>query len=462
LDGRIVYDSEESPIDHDSLEAIRLIPPTHLNDAARLVVNTPTAREAFVWEAGSGAGLDLAEGGPLDLPPQGDPAYPAAEPGLADAGLEMGFYEPWYDPYYDLFPGEQGYYGPGGWADEGWYPGWDSGWGTPPSWLDFVMIGVLTDLGLLPGGADPPPVGDPFQIESVRLTAGWHFDDTFTVSWTVSGDVGEIDHYEVSLLPVYPENAVPFGPALATVNAAAGAGTADLTLPAIMPATPLYYLAPMVVAVPADAAATPHERIGPAVAAFPAGVSPLFQPQLQNIFIRTQPPFPMPTFGAVSFGGEPAGAERAVWTAGQVESHNAILFDVPSPAWNVGVRPEPGDRIRVTFVLPSLPDRRRVVAHVGFLGGADAANDVEVQMSCRLEPAGGGPPAVDYGPVSTGALVNPAGGPPAPMALLEQVVDRADLAVGGNADLTITFTFDGGAVDAAHSPALFGVRMIPE
>lgn len=83
-------------------------------------------------------------------------------------------------------------------------------------------------------------------------------------------------------------------------------------------------------------------------------------------------------------------------------------------------------------------------------------------MTCRLEPAAAGPPAYEYAPVSTGTLVNPAGGPPVPMALVEQVVDRTDPAWGGAANLVVSFRIEGGAVDPAHSPALFGVRMIPE
>jgi hypothetical protein len=216
----------------------------------------------------------------------------------------------------------------------------------------------------------------------------------------------------------------------------------------------------MVVAEPVDPADTPHERIGPAVALFPAGTSPFGQLELQNVYLRF-PPVGPPAPGAVSFGGEPAGTDRAVWSDGPVESHNAILFDVPSPAWNVGVRPVAGDRIGVQFVRPALAGRHRVVAHVGFLHGADAANEVEVRMACSLEPDAGPPPSVDYAEVTSGPLVNPAGGPVEPMRLLEQEVDVADAGWGGNKNLVITFTFEGGAVDPAHPPAVFGVRLVP-
>jgi len=457
LDGRVVYDSDAGPIDHDSLAAIRLIPPAHLDAAGGLVTNVPSARETFVWEAGTGMGLDLAGGGALSLPGEGDPLAPLAEPGLMDVGMGMDM----YDPYYGLFPGESSWpYGDGGWMDD-WYPGWDDGWGPPPPWLDFVFNLLMPDADPFPDAGDPPPAGESFQIDNVRITAGWQTDDTFTVQWDVSGDEGAIDHYSVSLLPVHPEHEMPFGVPLATATAAAGLRTTDLTLPVVMPADPLYYLAPVVVAVPADPADTAHERIGPAVAIFPGGTSPLGQPQLENLFVCIHPPLLMPIIGAVSFGGEPAGAERAVWSTGPVESHNAILFDTPSPAWNVGVRPEAGDRMSITFARPALTGRHRVVAHVGFLNGPEAANEVEVRMNCWLEPDGGGPPTHDYPVVSSGPVVNPAAGPVQPMRLMEQEVNAADAAWAGNANLVVTFTFEGGAVDVGHSPAVFGVRLVP-
>ena len=102
-----------------------------------------------------------------------------------------------------------------------------------------------------------------------------------------------------------------------------------------------------------------------------------------------------------------------------------------------------------------------MVACVGFLNGPEAANEVEVRMNCWLEPDGGGPPTHDYPPVSRGPVVNPAVGPVQPMRLLEQEVNAADAAWAGNANLVVTFTFEGGAVDVGHPPALFGVRLVP-
>jgi len=395
----------------------------------------------------------LVAGGALPLPPPDDPGFPLPEPGLPDpGGMDPGGggFQPGFDP----FPGEVII-----WVDGGGWPGWDPGWPAPPTWIDWVLGWLLPDLGILPPWVDPPPVGDPFQIETVAITSGSQINDTFTIEWTVSGDEGPIDHYEVSLMAVFPDQVVPFPAALASGNLAAGSRQFSTALPGPFFPVPLY-LAPVVVAVPSDPAITPHQRIGPAKALFPPGTSPFSQPQLQNVYTRTNPPLLILTVGSVSFGGEPAGLGRAVWAAGEVESHNGILFGNASPAWNIGVRPEPSDQIGIRLNKEFFTGKHRVIACVGFLGGG--GNAVDVRMRCSLmrmnTPL---PPSFAY-PVKIANLVDPVGGPPAPMKILEQVVDRADAAWAGDCQLYIKLTFENGAVDPAHPPALFGLRVIPE
>jgi hypothetical protein len=67
LDGRSVYDSEEAAIDRQSLEAIRLIPPAHLDGNGNVQVNEPNPRECFAWTAGQAQGLDLENGGAVEV-----------------------------------------------------------------------------------------------------------------------------------------------------------------------------------------------------------------------------------------------------------------------------------------------------------------------------------------------------------------------------------------------------------
>ena len=368
VDGRLVYDSDQSPIDMNSLEAIRVISPAHLDAQGQVVKNVPTDRETFLWEAGMGIGLDQA-GGVLPLPPPGEPGF-------------------------DPFPGEVIIC-----PDGGNWPGWDPAWPAPPLWIDWVFGWLLPDLGIWPPWPDPPPVGDPFQIETVAITSGWKYDDTFILEWAVAGDEGPIDHYEVSLVEIDPAIDPPLQAAVVSATVAAGSRDHSFTLPAPMVGAPRY-LAPMVVAVPSDPAITPHERIGPAKAVFPTGTDPASQPLLQNVYNRTTPPLLGITSHSVSFGGQPPASGRAVWAAGEVESHNGILFDNASPGWNIGVRPE--------------------------------------------------------------NLTDPVGGPPPSMTILEQVVDKADAAWAGDTRLLIEFAFENGAVDPAHPPALFGLRIIPE
>ncbi len=471
VDGRVVYDSEEVDLDRLSLEAIRLIPPAHVNEQGETVVNTPTVRETCLWEAGTGQGVDLAQQQALPLPAADDPAFPAAEPMADEFAGDEACPEEWlsepgdvdidvdswsgdFDSDFPLFPGEM----PGGWwlPPGAVWPDWDPGWGQMPPWLDFVLNWLLPDLGDLWPGEDPLPEGDPFQIESVRITQGWNVSGPVTIAWTVSGDTAGIDHLVVALQEVYPDRILPFGAVLLSETVPLGQAEYSGTLPA--PAADCRFVAPVVTAVPADPAASPHQRIGPAKAVFPAGSSVAQQPQLANTYICERPPADIIP-GAVAFGGEPAGLGRAVWAAGELESHNALLFDSSTPGWNIGARTEVDDTLHFHLQTLSISGRHRVLAHVGFIHGAGGGNDAQVEMRCGLVPIG---PGVmhHYGP-ATAHVVNPVGGPPSPMPLVEQVIDTADTGAF-SAHLYVSFTVRGGAVDAAHPPALVGVRMIPQ
>lgn len=473
VDGRVVYDSEEADMDRLSLEAIRLIPPAHLNEQGETVTNAPTARETCLWEAGKGQGVDLAQQQALPLPAADDPAFPAAEPladefavdealaeealtdpDLWDVDVDADFWGGDFDPGFPLFPGEM----PGGWGPPPGpvWPDWNPGWGQMPPWLDFVFNWLLPDADDLPPGEDPPPEGDPFQIESVRITEGWDVNGPLTIAWTTSGDAADFDHLLVQLLEVYPDRDFPFGAVILSESVPLGQTEYSGTLPA--PAADCRFVAPVVTALPADPAASPHQRRGPAKAVFPVGSSVAQQPQLANSYICERPPAVIIP-GAVSFGGEPAGLGRAVWAAGELATHNALLFDNSTPGWNVGARTEVDDTLHFHLQTSPISGRRRVLAHVGFIHGPGGGNDTQVEMRCGLVPIG--PGAVHtYGP-ATVHVVNPVGGPPTPMPLVEQVIDTADTGAF-SAHLYVSFTVRGGAVDAAHPPALVGVRMIPE
>ena len=448
-----MYDSDESSIDRMSLEAVRVIPPAHLDEQFRVVRTTPTARETFVWEAGKGVALDLAGGGAGDIAGPGDPAYPEPEPGLDPGAAVGGDFPPEFPP----FPGEAS--SDAGLGPAGEPAGWDPAWGSPPSWLD-IFVGSLVDGTALPRGFDPPPAGSPFQIESAAITSGWKSGDSFTVGWEVSGDESEIGAYVVELLPVRPDQDPPLiGPALAGGTVPRGSHRLSGLVPPAVGDSYLY-LMPKVTATAADPAGPDHTHTGPARPLFSAGTNSAGQLQLINVFWYTRPPLVSALLAAVSFGGEPPGGGRAVWTSGRVPAHNDILMDNPHPGLHIAVRPEIGDGlIIVRLRRPGLVGRHRVLAHVGFLGGGPAGNAVEVELRCRLMPPGGGPPAVTYAPVSVN-MVTPAGGPPAAMKLIEQLIDTP-AAGPGPYRLEVFFIVKGGAVDPAHPPGLFAVRLVP-
>ncbi|QDT01946.1 hypothetical protein K227x_03160 [Rubripirellula lacrimiformis] len=107
VDGRVVYDSEKNELDRLSLEAVRLIPPAHVDATGDMVRNSPIAREAFVWHAGSAMGLDLVGGGAAALPAPTDKTWPAPEQGLTHEDSSEAVTDPGEDTgAFDLFPGE--------------------------------------------------------------------------------------------------------------------------------------------------------------------------------------------------------------------------------------------------------------------------------------------------------------------------------------------------------------------
>lgn len=112
-----------------------------------------------------------------------------------------------------------------------------------------------------PSGSTAVPFGKPIQINQVRIVSGYKMDDTFSIIWTISGDESTVDHYEISLLPIRPEKAVPSAEAVyTTVSQPRGARSATLTIPSGT-ANGDYFIAPVVTAMPLvtspAAAATP-------------------------------------------------------------------------------------------------------------------------------------------------------------------------------------------------------------
>lgn len=502
IDGRVVYDSEDSDLDRRSLEAIRLIPPAHFNKDGQIVANTPISRETFVWEAGKGAGLD-EKGGVLPLPQPTDPTFPEPEPGLPDqiptpeplppdvpadqqpptdfpgelplppedAGVPAGGW--WLG--IDWGPGP-GPWGPGGWGPGGWGPG-DGGPGG--GGLADLLAQIWQQLGWLAGLMGPPP-----QIQNPEITAGWRVGGNFTITWQVVGDENSVDHYQVSLVPVRPDLANPFpGPSIALGTTPRGVHTLTAPLGPLPPGVnvPGLFLAPVVSAIPINPLQlTTNSQPGPARAIFRAGSVAAEQPFLSNLrtrFWHIPPayppgafapplpgadPFPVPAvWHPLGISPGPTPGTRSVWEAGPVVSHNAIAFDPANPGRHVGAQPlMAGDTILVGMTAPLPAGRRRLVAHLGFLGGAGATGTANARMFCCWYDAFG-TPVFAYHPVpgvpGLPKFANSADPMPTPF---EMVVDPADAPTATS--LRIQFRIGGGPFDANHPPALFGVRLIPE
>jgi len=335
--------------------------------------------------------------------------------------------------------------------------GW--GLGTHSIWIWFLNWNG----GNLGNGANPKPKGKPFQIESVKVTAGWKYNDSFAIDWTVSGNEDQIQEYVVSLFVTRPDKKQPYYAEVMRAHVKPGKRSCVGKLDLAPVSIPFHYLSPVVVAIPKNPKKTPHKRIGPARAvvpglksvpgAYPLSVMPL---DLWPMFTRvykvkgTQTSKSLP----ISLGGQVLKPGAAVWPAGQLQSHNAILFDRGQPTWNLVARPAKGDdELGVAFVVPKTKGRYRFFAFIGFAGKAGRSNEMDIQMECFV---GGS----NQGKHNTSLKVK-AGSPPPPLKFFTAKIDTAKVSPG-NQSIAILFTFKGGDKDPKFAPAIFGARMIPE
>lgn len=482
VDGRVVYDSEENDIDRMSLESIRIIPPAHLDESGKVVKNTPGAREAFFWEAGKGMGLDLVNGGALDLPAKGQPGFPGSEPGLegSPAFEDTVVVEQWggFSDDYPPFPGEGGF-GPGwGWEDD-WGGGWGPGWGFGPSWMD-VLLGAIGGVAPLLPGLDPPPVGEPFQVTSVRMTPPANPAGTFTIQWDVMGDAGAIQDFTVLILPVRPDqpNPIDFAAPLAEINGM-GSGTRNIgTALSHYPAVaerPYLYLIPVVIAHATDAAVDAgvgdHTGVG---LALPYVFSATDPGQMQIFFARDAAGVGIPVSPS-----DPGGPGPAVWFAGEVVSHRiGLLFGSTMPEQNLVIRPgaAPGhDDVYVVMMSPLIAGRYRCLFNLGFEGEAGGLNGADGDVIGML--SGGGPvrryyPGAPYvipapwpQPL-THAVSTPGGDEPMPVVAIQEppgtqhVIDTVADGGPGMWQLSTAIHVKGAAVDPDYPCVLFGLRLI--
>ncbi|MEZ6094339.1 MAG: hypothetical protein R3C03_08860 [Pirellulaceae bacterium] len=296
VDGRKIYDSDENHVDRMSLQAIRVIPPVHVNSEGHYVANAPNARETFVWTAGQAMGLDLVNGGALELPDSDSSEFPLPESlghahhvdsdedvsgqtvilvegDLIIEGDAIFAGDDVYvdsDPSYPMFPGEAP-------LPPDWFPSeplwdgscgctWDSGWGPgpiyPPPWApppgwDDVMDGT-GGVFWPPWGFFPAPYGGPIQVHQVSLKHEATFgglDSPYRVKWELSGNPMDVEQFSIALFPVRLDVAGLYtGPPLSvTVVNDPMARECHITSLDLHPAVeeqPFLFVVPMVVAIP--------------------------------------------------------------------------------------------------------------------------------------------------------------------------------------------------------------------
>ncbi len=499
VDGSAVYDSDDNDVDRLSLEAIRIIPPAHLDEAGNCVENAPCARETFVWEAGRGAGLDLATGGVAELPEEDSPLYPDAEPGLVpdeavdslDGEMYAGFedYCPpfageefygddWYGGYGDDF----GYWDDGYWED-GWGGGMDywgdgmGGYGPGYGWGD-LLADLLHDLlGLgdgdgIPGlddiiddAIEPDPVGEPLQITNVRLVAD---GADRLIRWEVTGDEGNVASYHVELLMFYPHRLDPIGGAVFEADLAAGADHALVDAGAFDDARAdagadlfIAYVLPLV-------SAQFHEP-DPAIPE-PMQPGPAQPLQLSDRTLRPTV-FRGPQLGGgilmrdVDPAGEPPHSDSAAWTEGPLNSHIGFAFDsMGSSATNLVARPGPElESMTVSFdEIPILPPRWSLVTHAGFVGDLDTENVAHVEAECTVQHMFA--PGVETDPpLNVSEVVETHAADPQPLRVLRIDIDtetHPDLGIAPPYRVRPSVGVDAPIFDMTSPPAFFGMRFI--
>jgi hypothetical protein len=446
IDGRIAYDSEDNPLDRNSLRAIRLIPPAHADQSGTIVVDAPVARETCLWEAGKGQGLDPTGRVPLALPAPGDPQAPQAE--SAAAGGPAGP-QPAPDVPQTLFPGEApladaplppaaGPNLPGDlniniavasgdpWAGnpadgDNWNPDGDA-WTPDDNTDDSGDTGADTGGDPLPNV--PPPVGPPPQVTNVVVAHGCQTDDpSFQVKWDVSGDETQVSNYRVSLYLFYPDKPFPVGNAALLLQHQTVASGTHVSPPAPLDAAVLAAQAPPsglgaafvvpVVVANASAPMTPQTYIGMAHALFPPGPKTLADAQDVQYdpgyfasggmmkFALAGPP-PQPSSGPNLWVGGALGCSLG-WLPG---------FDAGTPAWNICVQPDSGTtwmdmRWRTPAVLPSnAPGKNYIVTgYVGFQDAGSNSATLDTFWSMPSIPAGGTAGSVPFSDPSASATL---------------------------------------------------------
>ncbi len=515
VDGRVVYDSDENDIDRLSLEATRLISPAHFDEAGDIVIDTPVARETYVWKAGAGIGVDLVRGGAEALPPPTDPTWPPPEPGLEyDETLAADLAEDGFEEGFGPFPGEvyveTGFVADDLWAGDPWagdpwagdpwagdpwagdpwagdpwggdpwggdpWGGDPWGWRPPASWLDVLVNVVFDRMGIDLAAVEEAideviadPIGEPVQIDRVRLSldhVGAFVPPPWTVRWDVTGDESDVESYLVEVFVFRPHSMDPVGAVVAESIAATGEREVAIDVdPDVMDAEigadvqSAYLIARVCPILRSESAAGPGQ-FGPAIEAAIAvtglGSMPIRVENPRYFFEESDGSHGL----AMLAWGEPIIDGRAAWIPDSLVSHIGFAFAPSLFGRHIVFRPEPGDRLLTyTFGLGGLhAANKSIVLHAGFLGEAiEVGNTATVTVTALLEST--------VSPLTREDETDPVVIGPStiddPQAMRLIQLDVPPLEDGGvvePAELRIRVRVEGGAADRDHPPVLVGLR----
>ncbi len=318
-------------------------------------------------------------------------------------------------------------------------------------------------VGSLRPGVDPRAAGMPVQVERVAIEAGWRLGEPFDVRWDVAGDESQVVAYRVSLIAIHPEKAVPFGREVASADVAPGSRRCQIT-PAGAGDEIADYLAPRVTAIlHQPGPVPPHQRMGPARAVFPAGTDAAAQLQMAVPAHGLAQGPQLSDWREVAAGESPPDSSAAVWAVGQVETHNAILFDDARPAWNFAARVGGGQEASIHFESAAVRGPLRLLAYGGFAGQPEVPSEVEVQV-CVIAGSPHDPDAnsgVRLVARSETFRISCSPGTTSPLTRIDQIIDPRSAPGRGPWPLRIAMVARGRSIDPRHPPVLLGVRLLP-
>ncbi len=460
VDGKVIYDSDEVKRDKESLKAICIIPPSHLDGDGQLVDNAKhSSREVFLWQPGSDLGIAPDAG----TSPDNDPAKP--EPSdEANSNPENSA----NNSNGNAQNGENNFQ-----SDNGQYDGadWNSGnqdYGRPDPSNWGGSQNQQTP------GTYATPLGLQLAVGNVGIAQGWRLDHEFTIRWDAFGDETQVAFYEVDLLAFSPQDPRPVGQSIIGGARRAAAGERRLQFIKI-PQLPnnsndSFYVIPRVFPQLADGSVG-DPRFGAGRPIFPANIDiTKYELELNSKYTYLHNTGNSGSDN-VAFGVSPS-KNLGVWSFSREASY--LPFELEAPflaskaiAHNVGFAKGKGDsRNSVELRLPKFTGKIRLQAQLGFVfRGAKPSDQTSVDVAYSINPIAlastnnSSNGVAILGQPSIAAFQNVAQcNGLSPMGAIDLVIDPQD---GGKKiwELSVNFTVDVSKTDAR--PALFGVRVVP-